>query len=185
MINLISNAMKFTFTGHIKVIASYKEVEHQLEVRIKDTGIGISDEDRSKLFKMFGKLHSSSSINSTGIGLGLNICKNLVEALGGKIYILDEPQENGTTMVFTIKVVPPASNSSDYLSRNFQTVNSECLMTSSFQDIKGPGTGGQDNQGLYENPLAIMSTRTINPYFLNTNYEPSQKINDSIMDNEE
>lgn len=77
-----------------------------LEVQVKDTGIGISEEDKPKLFKMFGKLQSSSTINTTGIGLGLNICKNLVEALGGTIYILDEPEEIGTTMIFTIKACP-------------------------------------------------------------------------------
>lgn len=75
-----------------------------LEVKIKDTGIGISEEDKPKLFKMFGKLQKSSTMNTTGIGLGLNICKNLVEALGGNIYFLDEPEKIGTTIVFTIKV---------------------------------------------------------------------------------
>ena len=58
-----------------------------LQVNVKDTGIGIKKEDEGKLFKMFGKLESSAEINTTGVGLGLNICKKIVETFEGQIYL--------------------------------------------------------------------------------------------------
>jgi signal transduction histidine kinase len=58
-----------------------------LVISVKDTGIGIEQESISKLFKIFGKLKQSHSINSGGVGLGLNICKKLCEAMGGYITV--------------------------------------------------------------------------------------------------
>jgi len=46
-----------------------------LEASVSDSGVGIKEEDQDKLFRLFGKLDSTKNINSTGIGLGLNICK--------------------------------------------------------------------------------------------------------------
>lgn len=48
--------------------------EKYLEIRVSDTGIGIKDEDRNKIFTMFGKLEATAEINTNGIGLGLSIC---------------------------------------------------------------------------------------------------------------
>jgi signal transduction histidine kinase len=56
---------------------------------VKDTGIGIRQEERGKLFKLFGKLEATARINTSGIGLGLNICRQIIEGLGGTIQ-LDE-----------------------------------------------------------------------------------------------
>ena len=70
---------------------------------VKDTGIGIKEEDKDKLFTMFGKLEATAAINTTGIGLGLSICKSIVDMLGGTIY-LDEDNEVGTSIIFTISV---------------------------------------------------------------------------------
>lgn len=52
-------------------------------VSVSDTGIGIAEEDKNKLFNLFGKLESTALINTTGIGLGLSICKKIVEAFDG------------------------------------------------------------------------------------------------------
>ena len=78
LINLLSNALKFTFNGHIKVKVTYDHIEEQLLFVIEDTGIGISEEDQSKLFKLFGKLVSTENVNSKGIGLGLYICQSII-----------------------------------------------------------------------------------------------------------
>jgi len=58
-----------------------------LEFKVTDTGIGIKEEDRPKIFQMFGKLEATAQINSTGVGLGLSICKNIIDALSGYIYL--------------------------------------------------------------------------------------------------
>lgn len=69
--NLIGNAVKFTFEGGITIRVNYQN--NILVTECEDTGIGIKEEDKVKLFKSFGKLHDSKDINKNGLGLGLNI----------------------------------------------------------------------------------------------------------------
>ena len=66
---------------------AFDEDEEMLKVRIIDTGKGIRQEDMSKLFTLFGKLQRTAEINSEGIGMGLMICKNLVQLNGGTITV--------------------------------------------------------------------------------------------------
>lgn len=56
MINLVKNALKFTWQGKIEIFATYDQTDQNLTVQVKDTGMGIAAEDVSKLFSMFGKL---------------------------------------------------------------------------------------------------------------------------------
>ena len=77
--NLLQNAIKFTYAGTITVSLEYNIATKYIKGRVTDTGIGITEEDQQKLFRMFGKLSSSASINTSGIGLGLFICKRLCE----------------------------------------------------------------------------------------------------------
>ncbi len=83
MSNLISNAVKFTEAGGVRV-----EVEgddHSLTARVIDTGAGIPEAQRDRLFTKFAQLDSSSTRRAGGSGLGLAICKTLVELMGGTI----------------------------------------------------------------------------------------------------
>lgn len=73
-----------------------------LSVSVYDTGIGISEDNRKKLFMLFGKLEETASINTSGVGLGLSICKKIVEAFDGEIYI-DNNYTGGAKFTFTIK----------------------------------------------------------------------------------
>lgn len=68
--------------------------------KVSDTGLGISKDDQLQLFTLFGKLKSSSSVNTNGIGLGLNICKQIIEAFGGRIWV-DSEVGFGTSFTFT------------------------------------------------------------------------------------
>ena len=77
MFNLIGNAVKFTFEGFIRIHISINE--DRLVTSVEDTGIGIKDEDKEKLFKFFGKLSSTNKVNKGGMGLGLTISKSIVE----------------------------------------------------------------------------------------------------------
>ena len=101
IINLISNALKFTYRGSITLSCDFKD--RMLHFSIKDTGLGISDEDQQKLFKLFGKLKSNSSHNRQGIGLGLNICMQIVNAFGGNVGVTSKLGE-GSTFNFTWEV---------------------------------------------------------------------------------
>ena len=91
--NLISNAQKFTSIGKITVEAvKTAQVNDKIELffMVKDTGIGIDDADKDKLFQSFSQVDASISRKYGGTGLGLNICKQLVELMGGRIEVESE-----------------------------------------------------------------------------------------------
>lgn len=96
--NFISNAIKFTETGYIKCCCLDKG--KFLEFRIEDTGIGISDENRSIIFKQFGQILNEGRIYQ-GTGLGLTISRNLIKMMGGEINFISEVGK-GTTFYFKL-----------------------------------------------------------------------------------
>ncbi|MDA8443182.1 MAG: PAS domain S-box protein [Peptococcaceae bacterium] len=103
--NIINNAIKFTDEGEILVtVKQLVAVQDELELRfaVSDTGIGVSDEDKAKLFKSFSQLDSSFTRKAGGTGLGLAISKQLVELMGGRIWVKSN-QDAGTTFYFTIR----------------------------------------------------------------------------------
>jgi signal transduction histidine kinase len=105
LLNLLSNAYKFTSRGSVTVRAS-KNTENknflEVTISVQDTGIGIPEEQRLKLFQPFSQVESTSSRSFGGTGLGLSICKSLVERMGGKIW-LDSIPGKGTTVSFYMK----------------------------------------------------------------------------------
>ncbi|MCL6604537.1 MAG: response regulator [Paenibacillus sp.] len=109
LINLVSNAIKFTNQGGVYLVASIIETTDNriiLEFTIKDTGIGISPDKRHRLFKPFSQLDSSMTRKYGGTGLGLAICKSLVGMMGGDIRV-ESMEEKGATFVFTIQAAVP------------------------------------------------------------------------------
>jgi two-component system, sensor histidine kinase and response regulator len=88
--NLISNSVKFTEKGEISVIVDCLELGNervQLNFEVKDTGIGIQEENIHKLFKSFNQADASTTRKYGGTGLGLAICKELVQMMGGDIWV--------------------------------------------------------------------------------------------------
>ena len=80
LINLVKNAIKFTrFGDKILIKANFNYTNEFLTVHVEDTGVGIAQEDISKLFTRFGKLHRTAVMNHEGMGLGLTIVKQIVE----------------------------------------------------------------------------------------------------------
>jgi PAS domain S-box-containing protein len=86
--NLIDNAIKFTSVGTVRIAIDYNQ--DQLSIRIEDNGIGISDEAKTRLFQAFSQADGSTTRKYGGTGLGLTICKQLVELMGGEIGINDQ-----------------------------------------------------------------------------------------------
>ena len=78
--------------------------QSMLRVHVHDTGKGILEEDKSKLFKMFGKLKRTAQINSDGIGMGLMICQNLVKMNDGTIEVHSEGENRGSVFAFSMKM---------------------------------------------------------------------------------
>jgi PAS domain S-box-containing protein len=91
LFNLISNAIKFTAEGKVEIIARFVSNDAALEIEVADTGIGISKEQRAKLFQPFVQADSVTARGQEGTGLGLAITKQLVNMLGGKISFESVP----------------------------------------------------------------------------------------------
>ena len=91
LLNLLSNAIKFTKSGEVSLHVSMHSIDSdcnltELEFEVRDTGIGMSREEISRLFMPFSQGDSSTTRKYGGTGLGLAICKSLSEAMGGKVW---------------------------------------------------------------------------------------------------
>lgn len=96
--NLAGNAIKFTDEGFIEI--GYRIETGRLLFYVRDSGVGISPADQKIIFERFGQVKSDDARNISGTGLGLTISKNLVELLGGTIWVDSYPNE-GSTFWFT------------------------------------------------------------------------------------
>ena len=76
---MIGNAAKLTFTGEVSLSIDYESRTNVIIGSVRDSGIGIKDEDIDKLFRFFGMLSSSKDINRGGMGLGLTISKLIIQ----------------------------------------------------------------------------------------------------------
>jgi PAS domain S-box-containing protein len=105
-VNLISNAIKFTSRGVIEISVYLKERENDkavIFVAVKDSGVGISQDKISDLFKPFSQVDDSPTRNFGGTGLGLVICKEFVNMMDGDIGVESKPG-SGSTFYFTFKL---------------------------------------------------------------------------------
>jgi len=101
VVNLISNAVRFTANGLITLSA--KREDSHIEVCVQDTGTGISPERLPRIFERYGQKNKPGGGQDTGTGLGLYICRHIVEQHGGEIWISSE-QGHGTSVFFTLPV---------------------------------------------------------------------------------
>lgn len=105
--NLISNALKFTHEGEVivRVMLDNQEGQHVvLNLSVSDTGIGLSDDHQKALFSAFSQAEPSHSRHFGGSGLGLTICRQLIERMGGEIEMESELGK-GTTFSFTLPML--------------------------------------------------------------------------------
>ncbi len=116
-LNLLDNAVKFTDTGSIGIASSARTVGDFEEIRlaVKDTGVGISKEDQTRVFSRFMQVDGSATRNSEGLGLGLPICQALAGAMGGQISLESTPGE-GTEFVVSVKLRRAPENAGEALS---------------------------------------------------------------------
>ncbi|MFN8577748.1 MAG: PAS domain S-box protein [Candidatus Sericytochromatia bacterium] len=106
LVNLVGNAIKFTDQGEVFVsISLIEKYDNKIKIKfsIKDTGIGLSQENIDKLFKPFIQADSSINRKYGGTGLGLAISKKLVETMGGEIWV-ESLEKEGTNFYFTTLV---------------------------------------------------------------------------------
>lgn len=127
--NLISNAYKFTSIGgvHVEIVKTgQRENMAELFFMVMDSGIGIAKENQDKLFKSFSQVDMSISRKYGGTGLGLNICKQLVELMGGDIHV-ESNEGKGTVFSFHIWVELPEDCKEELLPEKEQEVTESAI----------------------------------------------------------
>jgi PAS domain S-box-containing protein len=102
--NLLSNAMKFTPKGG-QISVSLRKLDNQLEVSLKDTGIGIKPELLARIFDRFRQADSTTTRKHGGLGLGLAIVQHLIEAHGGTVEAFSDGEGAGSTFSFRLPVI--------------------------------------------------------------------------------
>lgn len=105
--NLLSNALKYTPKGG-KVILKARKENTDLVVEVQDTGIGIAKDNLSRLFETYYRVEDGKH-RTTGLGLGLALCKVIVESHGGKIWV-DSEEGKGSTFSFSLPLLAAASS---------------------------------------------------------------------------
>lgn len=147
--NLLTNSIKFTHQGFVKLsVAKESETENTIEIRfsVQDTGIGIDEEVHKRLFQPFSQGDASTARKFGGTGLGLTICKSLLELMHGRIQ-LDSIVGQGTTASFWVTFNKPleAQQSNmvhiDSLPDRLQSEMSVSCNSSDFDALGGPITG--------------------------------------------
>jgi len=101
LLNLVSNAIKYTEKGFVKIIAE-RDKEY-VKFTVRDTGIGIPKEYHKKIFTRFFQVDPTYTRKEKGHGLGLSLCKELVEKLGGNIWF-ESDVGKGTSFYFTLPI---------------------------------------------------------------------------------
>jgi anti-sigma regulatory factor (Ser/Thr protein kinase) len=105
LLNLLTNANKFTKDGTITVFCSTSRSSKQLIIKVKDEGIGIKEEDRNKLFLPFENMQNGSDMNPFGTGMGLSICHSMLDAIDCMIQLESTSVQrpyNGSVFTFTM-----------------------------------------------------------------------------------
>ena len=109
VINLLSNAVKFTEAGDVTCRARHEN--SQIRVEVEDTGIGIAPDDLPKVFDKFKQVGETLTEKPKGTGLGLPICKQILEHHGGRIWV-ESQRGRGSCFIFTLPVEGAAGQSS-------------------------------------------------------------------------
>jgi signal transduction histidine kinase/DNA-binding response OmpR family regulator len=137
--NLLSNAVKFTpEKGNIKLTASLVKEEQDIctiKIEVIDSGIGISDEQKARLFGSFQQADSSISRRFGGTGLGLAISKRIVEMMGGGIWVHSKPGQ-GSTFGFTVQLKRGAETRKSPLMEGVNRSNLRILAVDDDQDAR-------------------------------------------------
>ncbi|ATQ44267.1 ATP-binding protein [Caulobacter mirabilis] len=106
LLNLIGNAVKFTQEGAVSMALRHDPFGGMLEVVVRDTGPGLDEAQRARLFQRFSQVDAGSTRQNGGTGLGLAICKGLAEAMGGGIEVRSRP---GVGSAFRFRIAAPAA----------------------------------------------------------------------------
>ena len=96
VLNLLTNALKFTPEGSVSLVARYRAVSDEVSVAVVDTGIGIAPADQEKVFEDFQQADNSTTRQYSGAGLGLSICRRLADMMDGRITLQSQVGKGST-----------------------------------------------------------------------------------------
>ena len=146
--NLVSNAIKYTDRGNVTIQAQVSEIlgKPTLTLSVKDTGKGMTDEEKQKVFQAFTRLKSAQGIEGTG--LGLSITQELVSLLGGEI-ILHSTLGKGSTFIVTIPIEPAPMEESPEMAPS--EVKHDSSLDSA-QDKEGQNSGSHQVTDIKKKP---------------------------------
>ena len=146
--NLVSNAIKYTDQGSVTIQAQVSKImgKPTLTLSVKDTGKGMTDEEKQKVFQAFTRLKSAQGIEGTG--LGLSITQELVSLLGGEI-ILHSTLGKGSTFIVTIPIEPAPKEESQEMAPS-EVENDSSL--DSAQDKEGQNSGSHQVTDIKKKP---------------------------------
>ena len=146
--NLVSNAIKYTDGGSVTIQAQVSEIlgKPTLTLSVKDTGKGMTDEEKQKVFQAFTRLKSAQGIEGTG--LGLSITQELVSLLGGEI-ILHSTLGKGSTFIVTIPIEPAPKEESQEMAPSEVKYDSS---PDSAQDKEGQNSGSHQVTDIKKKP---------------------------------
>jgi CheY-like chemotaxis protein len=164
MINLLSNASKFTDEGTITVetmVQTGSTGKPEALINVIDTGPGISDEGQAKLFKAFSQVDGSATRKTGGSGLGLSICANLVQLHGGRIGV-NSAEGKGSTFWFTLPLYHQSDDNVPEGKKVILAIDDDPQVISLYERYLNP-------QGYYVIPLTDPSKareriKELNPY---------------------
>jgi len=131
LLNLVSNAIKFTEQGEIflgvKLLSLHPDGRLELSFEVRDTGIGIEPDKIERLFKSFSQVDSSTTRKYGGTGLGLVISEKLVSLMGGSIKVESKPHE-GSTFAFTILTKAGVNTLVTYVHYNMEGLEGKYIL---------------------------------------------------------
>lgn len=154
--NLLTNSIKFTHQGFVKLsVTKEKETADTIEIRfvVQDTGIGIDDEIRKKLFRPFSQGDASTARKFGGTGLGLTICKSLLELMHGRMD-LESVVNQGTTATFWVPFNKPSETQPSNLVKiqalpgRLQSEMSVSCNSSDYENMGLSGPNGESSSGV-------------------------------------
>ena len=161
LVNLCSNAIKFTDKGSVTIAVSCEQEPLQVKFEVIDTGIGLKEEQLSRLFGAFEQADKSTSRNYGGTGLGLHLSKLIAQSLGGDI-VVSSVYGQGSNFTFTSKAQFTSmaeSNDSAYWIRDdsfLQNKNDQPLMTASSAETEPQQTNLETLKPKPQNTLKVL-----------------------------
>ncbi|MEA4908081.1 MAG: GAF domain-containing protein [Anaerolineaceae bacterium] len=181
LLNLLSNAAKFTDSGSITVnalVSQDMEDQPEIMVTVTDTGPGIAAEDQTKLFQPFSQVDDSPTRKTGGTGLGLSICRSLIDMHHGKIGVLSSEVGKGTTFFFTLPLAktedPAPMPDTEAENENvILAIDDDWRVTTLYERYLGPL--GYQVIPLKDSTLALERARTLKPFAITLDIMMPQK----------